>query len=54
MAKVSAAAGAAPKKVAKKGKFFSLNISFHGLKLGQSVYLIEDNIIDASALAKLM
>jgi hypothetical protein len=54
MAKVAAAAGAAPKKVVKKGKFFSFHISFHGLKLGQSVYLIEGNIFDASALAKVM
>jgi len=51
MAKVAAAAGAAPKKVAKKGKFFSFRISFHGLKLGQRVNLIEGYILDASALA---
>lgn len=54
MAKVAAAAGAAPKKVAKKGKFFSFSISFYGLKLGQCVHLIEGNIFDASALAKVM
>jgi hypothetical protein len=54
MAKVAAAAGAAPKKVVKKGKFFSFNISFHGPKLGQSVYLIEGNIFDASALVKVI
>ena len=54
MAKVAAAAGAAPKKVVKKGKFFSLFIWFHELKFGQSVHLIEDNIFDASALTKVM
>jgi hypothetical protein len=54
MAKVAAAAGAAPKKVVKKGKFFSFSILFHGLKLGQSVHLIDDNIFDAYALAKVI
>ena len=54
MAKVAPAAGSAPKKVVKKGKFFSFSISFHGLKLCQSVYLIDGNIFDACALAKVM
>jgi len=54
MAKVAAAAGAAPKKVVKKGKFFSFSISLQSLKLGQSVHLIKLNNFDASALAKVI